>query len=122
MQISKLQRVQNAAARLIMDITKFSHVPPVLYELHCLSIAYRINLKILILTFKSIHGLAPSYLCDLIKVKQESSYSLRPKSLLWAVPRKIIRPTFAGRSFTFPAPALWNSLPADLRDATTLFV
>ena len=122
MQISKPQRVQNAAARLIMDIPKFSHVQPVLYELHWLPIAYRINLKILILTFKSIHGLAPSYLCDLIKVKQESSYSLRPKSLLWAVPRKIIRPTFAGRSFTFAAPALWNSLPADLRDATTLFV
>ena len=66
----KLQLVQNAAARLIMDIPKFSHVPPVLYELHGLPIAYRINLKILILTFKSIHGLAPSYLCDLIKVKQ----------------------------------------------------
>ena len=122
MQISKLQRVQNAAARLIMDIPKFSHVPPVLYKLHWLPTAHHINLKILILTFKSIHGLAPSYLCDLIKVKQESSYSLRPKSLLWAVPRKIIRPTCGGRSFTFAAPALWNSLPADLRDATTLFV
>ena len=29
-------------------------------------------------------------------------------------------PTRGGRSFTFTAPALWNSLPADLRVVTTL--
>ena len=121
-QISKLERVQNASARLIMGIPKFSHVTPTVYELHWLPIAYRIKFKILILTFKSIHGLAPSYLCDLIKVNQESSYSLRSNSLLWAVLRKIMRPTLGGRSFTFAAPALWNSLPADLRDAATLSV
>ena len=33
-QIAKLQRVQNAAARLIMDIGKYSHITPALYELH----------------------------------------------------------------------------------------
>ena len=33
-QIFNLQRVQNVAARLIMDIGKYSHVTPALYELH----------------------------------------------------------------------------------------
>ena len=60
-QISKLQRVQNASARLIMDIPKFPHVTPGLYELHTLPIAYWIKFKILVLPFKSIHGLGPSY-------------------------------------------------------------
>ena len=32
-QIAKLQRVQNAAARLILDIGKYSHITPALYEL-----------------------------------------------------------------------------------------
>ena len=27
-QIAKLQRVQNAAARLIMDVSKYSHITP----------------------------------------------------------------------------------------------
>ena len=54
MQISNLQRVQNAAARLIMDIPKYSHITPALYELHWLPIAYQIKFKILILTLKSI--------------------------------------------------------------------
>ena len=33
-QIVKLQRVQNAAARLIKDIGKYSHITPALNELH----------------------------------------------------------------------------------------
>lgn len=44
-QISELQRVQNAAARLIKDTPKFSHVTPALYELRWLPTAYRINFK-----------------------------------------------------------------------------
>ena len=123
LQISKLQRVQNAAARLIMDIPKYSHITPALYELHWLPVAHRIKFKILILTFKSIYGLAPSYLSDLVKVKHTSSYSLRSNSsLLLEVPRETMRPTLGGRSFTSSAPALWNSLPADLRIITTLGV
>ena len=59
-QISKLERVQNAAARLIMDIPMFPQVTPGLYELHMLPITYWIKFKILILPFKSIHGLEPS--------------------------------------------------------------
>jgi len=58
---SKPRRVQNASARLIMDIPKFPHVTPGLYELHTLPIAYWIKFKILIVPFKSIHGLGPSY-------------------------------------------------------------
>ena len=46
-QIAKLQRVQNAAARLIMDIGKYSHITPALYELHWLPVPVRIHFKIL---------------------------------------------------------------------------
>ena len=33
-QIAKLQRVQNAVARLLMNVGKHSHITPILYELH----------------------------------------------------------------------------------------
>ena len=41
-QIAKLQRVQNAAARLILGIGKFSHITPALYELYWLPVSLRI--------------------------------------------------------------------------------
>jgi len=60
-QIAKLQHVQNAAARLILGIRKFSHITPALYELHWLPISLCIDCKVLLLTFKCIFGQAPTY-------------------------------------------------------------
>ena len=76
-QIGKLQRVQNAAARLIFKEPKFSHITPVLYQLHWLPIKYRIEFKILLFTFKAIHGMAPDYICKLISRKSSTRYLLR---------------------------------------------
>jgi len=50
-QLAKLQRVQNAAARLIFNESKFCHITLLLHSLHWLPIKYRIDFKILLLTF-----------------------------------------------------------------------
>ena len=76
-QIAKLQRVQNTAARLVYMIPKFTHISPYLKELHWLPVKFRIEFKITISTFQAIHGLAPKYLCELIRIKEQSSYHLR---------------------------------------------
>ena len=57
-QISKLQRLQNSAALLALDLSKFCHITPVLQQLHWLPVVKRIQFKILLLTFKSIRGLS----------------------------------------------------------------
>ena len=44
-------------------------LPPVLHQLHWLPFSFRINFKILLLTFKAIHELAPSYINDLVKLE-----------------------------------------------------
>ena len=59
--IVKLQRVQNAAARLLLRIRNFSHITPALYELHWLPVSLRIHYKILLLTFKCITGQSPDF-------------------------------------------------------------
>ena len=56
--LNKLQRVQNACARLIFKEQKFCHVTPLIYELHWLPIRYRIEFKILLITFKILNFLA----------------------------------------------------------------
>ena len=77
--IMKLQRIQNAAARLVTGTPRFCHVTPLLFHLHWLPISYRIKFKILLLTFKCLYGQAPNYLIDLITIEKQSRYSLRSK-------------------------------------------
>ena len=46
---------------------KFCHITPVLSQLHWLPIKYCIEFKILLMTFKAIHGMVPDYIiCKLL--------------------------------------------------------
>ena len=65
-QILKLQRVQNAAARVLSKSSKYTHITPVLKDLHWLPVVDRIKFKILLLTWKIVNGFAPQYLDGLI--------------------------------------------------------
>ena len=72
----KLQRLQNAAARLLSHVLRYNHITTVLFSLHWLPIIFRIDFKILLPTFKGIYGQAPGYLTDLIAVKEQPRYHL----------------------------------------------
>ena len=119
--ISKLQRVQNAAARLIYKAPRFCHISPILQELHWLPIRDRIKFKVILTTFKAITGAAPNYLQELISFKGNSSYGLRSNdSFLLAQPRQRTLTTLGDRTFAAAAPMLWNCLPFELRNQTYL--
>ena len=120
-QLNKLQRVQNAAARLICNISRFDHISPILFELHWLPIKYRINFKILLITYKALHGLAPNYITELITVKPLSRYNLRSDGELF-LQRPTIKSsaTLGDRSFALAAPTLWNELPTEIRHANSI--
>ena len=76
----KLQRLQNAAARLISNVPRYSHITPVLCSLHWLPVKFRIDFKILLLTFNAIYGHAPGYLIDLIAIKEQPRNNFRSAS------------------------------------------
>ena len=115
-EIAKLQRVQNAAARLLMSCKKYDHITPILINLHWLPVRYRINFKILLLTFKALYGMAPSYIIDLIHIKTITRYSLRStEGVLLKHPSGRMKKSFGDRSFSVAAPTLWNALPVSLR-------
>ena len=120
-QIDKIQRAQNAAARLIFRQRKFGHITPVLSQLHWLPIKYRIEFKILLMTFKAIHGMAPDYICKLISRRKSTGYSLRSsKKVMLEVPSGKILPTLGGRAFCYAAPKLWNNLPSEISSLDSL--
>ena len=66
--LTKLQTVQNAAARVVTGTRKFDHITPVLRQLHWLQVRQRITFKLAMIVFKCLHGLAPSYLADVTDV------------------------------------------------------
>ena len=111
---NKLQRVQNAAARLISRTPKSHHITPVLQQLHWLPVKDRISFKLLLLTFKALHGLAPIYISELIK-PYYSSRSLRSSTLNYLSVPKSNTATYGDRCFSVAAPKLRNSLPSNFR-------
>ena len=74
--LSQLQRLQNAAGRMVMLSPRHSHITPILFNLHWLPASYIIDYKIALYTFKSIYALAPKYFCDLVHVKAKSGHRL----------------------------------------------
>ena len=61
----RLQRVQNRAARLVLSAPPLSSSLPLLQQLHWLPIEVRVSHKLCCLTYRVVHGAAPSYLTEL---------------------------------------------------------
>jgi len=64
---NRLQSVLNAGARLVYSALKYDHVTSLLQELHWLRVPQRIDYKLAVLTFRCLHGQAPSYLTDCLR-------------------------------------------------------
>ena len=107
----RLRKFQNACARLIYNKKKRDHVSGIMQELHWLPCEARIFFKIVCYVFKCIHGLAPSYLSELLVVKHHQDLSL-------CVPRTLT--SYGDRAFYCVGPKLWNSLPIDIRMVNSL--
>ena len=124
-QIIKLQRCQNACARLVSGSSKCSHITPVLIKLHWLPIRQRIAFKILLLTYKALNGQAPDYLSELVSFKShQHSHNLRSTQdkLLLKQPYSKTKVTLGDCAFSCAAPKLWNKLPEEIRKAPSLAV
>ena len=86
-QISKIQRVQNAAAHVIFMKSKYCHITLLLKELHWLPVTYRIQFRVILITFKALHDMAPSDISSLLRVRQSTKYSLRSNNAILHVNR-----------------------------------
>ena len=118
--LTKLQRVQNVACRIVSKVPKADHITPHLYNLHWLPIKLRIVFKILLLTFKAFNGSAPSYLCELIQPKRSTKWSLRRDNQLELQLPVTRLKTYGDRSFEFAAAREWNKLPFYIRSAKSV--
>ncbi|KAK3546958.1 hypothetical protein QTP86_005538 [Hemibagrus guttatus] len=120
--IHPLQMIQNAAARLVFNLPKFSHTTPLLRSLHWLPVAARIRFKTLMLAYKAKNGPAPSYLKALV-TPRTAPRSLRSASTAQLVPPSLrVKGRYTSRLFSVLAPRWWNELPLDVHMAESLAV
>jgi len=94
--IKKLQRVQNNAARIVLEAPRRSHASPLLRTLHWLPVQQRIEYKVALLTFKVRSTSTPSYL-RLIIQDREHGHNLRSTTTALCQPFTMI--TFAKCAF-----------------------
>ena len=117
--ISKLQMIQNAAARVLTETRRREHITPVLKSLHWLPVSCRIDFKILLLVYKSLHSHSPEYISDML-IRYMPNRPLRSSGTeLLTVPKARTK-KHGEAAFSFYAPNLWNTLPEHLRRAETI--
>ena len=117
--IEKLQKIQNHAARLITKTNFRSHISPSLIKLHWLPVKSRLKYKCAVYCYKCVHGIAPPYLSNMLKMYVPSR-NLRSKSKLLLCTKNPSFVRVGGRAFSIHGPSFWNTLPYDLRSITTI--
>ena len=107
--MKQLQSIQNRACKTIIGLKKQSSVTEHLQKLHWLKVQERVEFKIILLTFKCLNGLAPSYLSDLLHYNHLSG-SHTP-----SLQQPIVKTIIGLRASSSSDPKLWNNLPLDLK-------
>lgn len=117
-QLFKLQKLQNAAARIVSLSTRRTHITPILRSLHWLPVKQRIIFKILLLTFHCMRSSSPpQYLISLIN-RYTPSRPLRSFTSNSLVPPKVSK-TWGERSFAYSSANSWNTLPEVIKNCIT---
>ncbi|XP_030629371.1 uncharacterized protein LOC115811348, partial [Chanos chanos] len=122
--IRPLQLVQNAAARLLFNLPKHSHVTPLLTAIHWLLVAAHIQFKTLVLAYQATKGYTPSHLQSLItpytpaRALQSTTSDQLAVPSLWEPGSRSSQP----RLFSAIVPRWWNDLPQSVRTVESLAI
>ena len=100
--IGKYQRIQNIAAKLILNRSKTDSATKACYELHWLPIRGRIEYKILLLVFKCLHNMAKKYLENLLTINNREGIAgnLHPNDAVTLIVPHVMNKTFVACSFS----------------------
>ena len=124
--LRKLQCIQNSAARIVSNTSRYTSITPVLKKLHWLPVEQRIVFKTVTLVYKYLHTGFPRYFSPHLS-SYSSSYSTRRSE---SGGNFLVIPKFCpsvhksvkqfGNSFAFDAPTVWKTLPDVIRASPSL--
>ena len=111
--IKRLQRLLNAAARIIINLGKFDHITDAMKKLHWLPIESRIQYKVLVLVHACVHNIDPPYLSSPLTSYAPSREMRSNWNLILhqPIPNMV---TYGKLSFAYGGPRLWNNLDIKL--------
>ena len=114
-----LQHIQNTLVRVVTRQCSRISISKTLKELHWLPVKWQIDFKVTTTTYKLLESNEPAYL--------QSRISLRvPRhSLRWSADDRRLddhptRTNIGARAFRCVAPTIWNALPRDIRDSSSV--
>ena len=117
-----VESLLNVVVRLIYGRSHYDYVLDLLKErLHWLRVPQRITFKCCLLVYKSLHGLAPSYIAEFCIRKATT----RSRTGLCSDIRDdlvVSRTTskFSDRSIAMVGPTAWNSLQQSIKDTKSV--
>ena len=115
--ISKLQRTQNYAARIVtgnFDYVNFRSIE-LLHELNWASVKERCDYFTAVMMFKAINGLTPAYLTDSIVMASEAHDRNTRLTNSYDVHVPSHNSEILKRSFVYNGSVLWNSLRHEVK-------
>ena len=105
--LNKLQKLQNAAIRVIFNVRSRHPVTSLFEQLHWLTVDQRIIFKCLLLVYKSINGLAPNVLDDMVVIRNKNNLTLHNVYYNHS--------KYGKRAFIYYASRFWNNIPTSIR-------
>ena len=116
---TKLQKLQNRAARILTSSSYDANVDDLFFRLDWQKLNLQRELKTATMVYKSLNGLAPDYLKSMFTDRSATStYSLRNCEGKLALP--LPRTNFLKNSFSYSGAVLWNSLPTKYKHLLVL--
>jgi len=106
--IYKLQKCQNAAARMILGKKRSESADCLLRELHWLPVETRIAYKIILIVFKVLRGQ-----CTSLQLTYKANNRRSGNDLLLETPN--FKTKYGKRIFAYSGTRYWNALPHELR-------
>ena len=117
--LDKVQRIQNLAGRIIsnnFDYINFRGLD-IVRSLHLPTIRERRDYFLCALTFKSIHGLAPTYLSDRVDMKFDVlGYNVRSTDSM-DIYLPLVKRDMYKNSLLYRGGSLWNKLPDHIKES-----
>ena len=116
---NSLQRIQNEAARLVTGLTRSVSLENLYRECGWVSLEERRKQQKLILMYKSVNGIVPPYISDIIPplVRETTDYPLRNQNNI-AVP--FCRTEISRKSCIPSSITLWNALDEETRNSPSV--
>jgi len=111
----RLQRIQNTAAKIVLNVRGTTNSSSCLKELHWLPVIQRIDYKIALTVFKTLQTNQPTYIRSMLTVYHPTR-SLRSSDNGVLLNTPFCKTVTAAHAFSHNAPRVWNSLPKPVRD------